>query len=154
MAEYTALLRSQAAPLLEHHPHLDHEWRDDGQTLALIVPRRSPHSFDVSLAATAQGVQVAVSTESGGMHVPFDPRDYESADALIGHALGLVRDLLSTDMRLRVLEAGGTPYRWYLESRDGTGWRTENTMGLLVWPFWRPRAERIFQNDALSRRGH
>jgi hypothetical protein len=153
-----AALRAQADQVLASHPELHHEWvhgqkaRKGGDAFGLTFPRRSDDGFGVALEATDQGVTVIASTDRGGMHVELETRDYASADDLVAHALGLARDLLGTGMRLRALEAGGTAYRWHLESFDGKVWRTEETMGLLLWPFWRRRAERIYSNDTLPPR--
>ena len=153
VADYAALLRGHAEQLLADQPGLPHEWREEGGIVVLRFPRRSQAGFDVGVEARADGVEVTAGTDSGGTHVRFDLGEYESPDALVAHVLGLVRDLLSPGMRLRVREAGGTPYRWHLESSDGRGgWRTEDTMGLLAWPFWRRRTERVLRNDTLPPR--
>jgi hypothetical protein len=154
VADYAALLRAHTGSLLGDYSDLSYEWHETEHRVTLRFPRRTQTGFNVSIAAEAAGVEVAADTEDGGMHVRFDPTDYESGDGLVAHALGLVRDLLSTAMRLRVRAAGGTAYHWSLEATDASDggndhWRTEDTMGLLVWPFWRKRTERIFQNDML-----
>jgi hypothetical protein len=152
VADYAALLRTHAVLVLEDHPDLTHEWHAKGSMVTLSFLRRSAAGFDVTIETTADALTVTAGTQFGGTHVHFDPGEYESPDALVAHALGLVRDLLSAGMRLRVREAGRTPYRWHLESNDGTGWHTEHTTGQLLWPFWRRTAERIYQNNILPLR--
>ena len=148
--DYAAALRVQARAALDAHPDLVHEWRDDRESVSITFPRRSERGFDVVVEATADGVIVAAGTGRGGTHVHFDGPG--GAEEHTARALGLVRDLLSPAMRLRVAEAAGTEYRWRLESFDGAAWRTEETTGLLLWPFWSRRTERVYQNDVLPPR--
>ena len=141
----TELLR-QAPAILASEPLLRHEWRHEPTRAVLSFPATTPQGFDVSLASTDEVIEL----EAGGLHAPFD--DNPDPEELIRHALGLVRDLLSPVMRLRELVAGQMPYRWYLESRRGDVWVVEEEMGLLLWPYWSPRSERIFVNYTLPAR--
>lgn len=141
----TELLR-QAPAILASEPLLRHEWRQEPTRAVLRFPATAPQGFDVSLVATDKDIEL----EAGGFHSSFD--DNPDPEDFIRHALGLVRDLLGPGMRLRELVAGETPYRWFLESRRGDSWVVEEETGLLFWPYWSPRSERIFVNHTLPAR--
>ena len=141
----TELLR-QGPEVLATEPLLRHEWRSEPTRAVLYFPATIPEGFDVSLVASDYDIEL----DAGRFHSPFD--DNPDPEDFIRHALGLVRDLLSPRMRLRELVAGQTPYRWYLESRRGDVWVVEEEMGLLLWPYWSPRSERIFVNYSLPAR--
>jgi hypothetical protein len=132
--------------VLATEPSLRHEWRNEPTRAVLYFPATTPQGFDVALAASDTDIEL----EAGGFHSPFD--DNPDPEDFIRHALGLVRDLLSPKMRLRELLAGQIPYRWYLESRHGDAWVVEEEMGLLLWPYWSRRSERIFVNNTLPPR--
>lgn len=141
----TELVR-QAAAILISMPMLTHEWRNEPNRAVLFIPTNTPDGFDITLAASDADIELT----AGRFHSPFDhnpnPEDF------IAHALGFVRDLLSPSMRLRELVAGNVPYRWFLESRQGDRWVSEEEMGLLFWPFWAQRSERIYMNHQLTAR--
>jgi hypothetical protein len=86
------------------------------------------------------------------------PGPTELATAFKGRAvavdqvLGLARDLLSPDMRLRQLVAGGAPYKWIVEYHDGTSWRPEFVHGLLIFNIFGRRSTQTFQNHQLRGR--
>ncbi len=83
-------------------------------------------------------------------HQHFDVTD-DAAD-LVGHALGLARDLLSPSMRIRERRAGSTPYRWICEAKRSGEWRTEGSTSLMFWNYLGRRSERFYQNHALAER--
>lgn len=71
---------------------------------------------------------------------------------MVEDALGLVRDLLSPDMRVRELRAGRSAYRWFIEAFDGRTWKVEHMTGLLFWNYFGRRSEHIYQNAVLPGR--
>lgn len=142
LAEYSNELLSQAGRLLAGHPDLRHEWQPNGD---LVFPAVSEQGFEVTLQPDGHGVIVFTGV-GFHEHVVGDPRD------AVQQALGLARDLLSPDMRIREQQAGGRGYRWTLDRRDASGWTRESTTGSLFWNYFGRRSERVYQNAQLTGR--
>lgn len=90
-----------------------------------------------------------------GVHVHFDEHydpEFYDTEELVDEALGMARDLLSPDMRIRELRAGNKPYRWFMEHSDGTRWHAVHVTGLLFWNYLGRRSEHIYQNHTLPGR--
>ncbi len=98
----------------------------------------SPTGFTVSLYQHSSGYSVSFE----GWHEEFQTEE----DALNCFAFGL-----SDECRLRVLSRGGFDYRWILQFLEDGEWHDESETGLLLFPFWRRREERILQNHSISR---
>jgi hypothetical protein len=111
MSPFAEELRRQAAPILAEHPALTARWEDAS---CLLFPAAGPHGFEVRVAAGAHDVVVGCGP-GGHEHFEGDP-----AQAVLG-ALGLARDLLSPDMRVRELLAGGRPCRRCMERLTADG---------------------------------
>ena len=140
------VLEQQGEAAMRATPALQHEWVSEGQSLVLRIPAISSDGFDVELEANADGLEL----RCGDMHTSLDVSS-DPATA-VRDALGLVRDVLTTGMRLRELTAGGTPYRWLVEATTEHGWKVEHTMGLIFWNYFGRRSERIYCNDHLPAR--
>jgi hypothetical protein len=140
-----ALFRGQAREVLGRHPEVPHTWSSDA--CELHFPRADESGFDVIVDIGEEELTV----HAHGAHQHFPARDgtaREEAEA----ALGLVRDLLSPDMRLRERLASGKPYLWMLEANRGLGWKKENLTGLMIFKYFGRRAERTYQNRWLPGR--
>jgi len=83
-----------------------------------------------------------------GFHAHFEG----TPDETVQQALGLTRDLLSADMRIREQLASGRGYRWTLDRRDTSGWTRESTTGAFFWNYFGRRTERVYQNTQLPGR--
>jgi hypothetical protein len=137
--------RRAVETVLSKHPDLPHELSADGARLRF--PRRDESGFDVEVLVDEQGVVV----HALGAHEHFAAGATPAAE-ICGRALGLVRDLLSPDMRIRETRAGAKPVRWTVESRAGQVWRPEGTTGLLFFNYFGRRSERVYQNHQLPGR--
>ena len=149
MESLGASFAAQARAALAGHPGLAHHWEVDGAGCGSIHFPAAPGGFEVAVEIEADQVTV----HAGGAHDHFEcaPNEPDVA-AVAAAALGLVRDLLSPDMRVRELRAGERPYRVHIERRSGQGWAVESTTGLLVWNYFAARSERIYQNRHLAGR--
>ena len=145
--QIAAVLRQEASSALAGHPDLRHEWSDEGTVVTLRFPPADAHGFEVAVQAREGCLYVLM----GRTHQPFDV-DVRSPRVAVLAALGLIRDLLSPNMRLRELRSGGRPYRWFVESQDGTAWRLEAETGLLFFNYFGARSEHVFQNRQLPSR--
>lgn len=151
LAAYSAELRAQASRVLQGHPGLSHDWREDG---ALRFPASSEQGFEVVLQPDSHGIIVFTSV---GFHKHFEGPVVK----VVQEALGFARDLLSPDTRVTEHWAGDHPYRWNLERRrmvlrlDGREegeWAVASITCLLLWNFFGRRTERIYQNAHLPGR--
>ncbi len=141
LKSYMGELRSQAAEALATAPKGSHHWQGD----ELVFPTRDGDGFDVTLQPDAQGI-LAYTDVAFHEHCGGEPHE------AVQQALGLARDLLSPDMRIRERRAGHSGYRWLLERRDGEEWIVESTTGLLFWNYFAARTERVYQNSQLPGR--
>ena len=140
-------LEEQGEGAMRASPALQHEWVSEAESLVLRIPAISSDGFDVELEANADGLEL----RCGDMHTPLEVSS-DSATA-VRDALGLVRDVLSTGMRLREVTAGGNAYHWLLEARTERGWEVEYRMGHIFWNYFGRRSERIiYCNDHLPAR--
>ena len=105
--QIAATLREEAAKALAGHPNLRHEWSNEGAVVTLHFPPADARGFEVAIQAGEGYLYVLM----GRNHQPFDVDARNPRDAVTA-ALGLVRDLLSPNMRLRELRAAERPYRW------------------------------------------
>lgn len=142
-----ATLRREADKAIAQHPELRHEWLQERGAVILRFPPTDEQGFQVAIEARDGSITVVM----GRSHHPFDVAE-GTLERTVGEVLGLTRDLLSPDMRLREMCAGGYPYKWIVETYDGTTWRAEFEAGLLLFNYFGRRSERLFQNRLLRGR--
>jgi hypothetical protein len=138
--------RRYGTAVLAKNPEVAHEWSGESDSCGLSIPALSPDGFDIRFAVEP----AAVTLYWGNWHTRFEPT--AGVDALVEELFGLLRDMLSSDMRVRELYAGPSPYRGFLESWDGTRWSAEQSMGLIFWNYFADRSVRTFSNSVLPGR--
>lgn len=145
--------RSVVAGLIEQAPAECSDWRlqDRDGTCELAIPKLTEDGFEVTVIADTDEVTV-YSEHVAHQHFTSDGRHDEIAQL----AMGLVRDLLSPAMRLRVIEIRGKPVLANLEMFRGGRWERESTTAFFTLSFWRKRVERTYVNRRLPARegGH
>jgi hypothetical protein len=140
------VFRAAVVGIREKSPADCLDWRleDKNGACELVIPKLSDDGFEVIVIADDCEVTV-YSEHIAHQHFTSDGNHEEVCQL----ALGLVRDLLSPAMRLRVIEVGGKPSRAHFEiSRDGV-WRRDGTTVLFSLPFFRKRVERFYTNRRL-----
>jgi hypothetical protein len=135
--------RHYATPVFARNPEIVHEWFVEPNHCGLSIPAQSPNGFDIRFEIDLN----AVTLHWGNWHTRF-----ESNDTLVEELFGLLRDILSPDMRIRELCANSSPYRGILETYDGTRWSAEHEMGLLFWNYFGKRSVRTYSNSILPGR--
>jgi hypothetical protein len=138
----------QARAILVGHPAISHRWEQRGTSQNLVFPALQPTGFDVTVTIEPSGVVVA----ARGAHHHFEANEGQDVEHTAAEALGLVRDLLSPDMRVIEYCAGGLPYRWAMEVRTADGWKATEVTGLLFWNYLGRRSQLVFQNQTLPGR--
>ena len=139
-------LRQYGMAVLARNPEIVHAWSAEPDYCNLSIPASHADGFDIRVSAETD----AITLSWGNWHTRFEPT--AGNDTLVEVVFGLVRDMLSSDMRIRELRAGDTPYRGFLEAYDGTRWSTEQTMGLIFWNYLARRSVRTYSNSILPRR--
>ncbi len=139
--------RQQAEAALARYPRLVHEWQSEPEGVRLRFPAADADGFEVKVVATSASIIVYAL----GAHEHFESGS-EPPARIAAAALGLVRDLLSPDMRIRERASASRPYKWFIESLRGTTWQLESQTGLLVFNYLGARSERTYQNRHLPGR--
>lgn len=116
-------------------------------TVELEIPKLNDEGFDISVVADEK--EVSVFTEYiAHDHFSSD----ESHEDSSYQALGLVRDLLTPKMRIKVFEVGGKAYRSDMEIQHDGSWRRANTTTLFAFTLFRKKTVKYFSNDRLPNR--
>src|ERR1051325_12149693 len=128
------VFRCVVARIMEGTPSECSDWRlnDDSGKCQLLIPNASDDGFEISVLADEHEVTVYTSYL---VHQHFTSDG--NHEALCQRAMGLVRDLLSPGMRVRVVEIGGKPVRADLESFRNSAWHRESTTALFSLPWFR-----------------
>lgn len=139
------LFMETAQKILANYPKLGYTLDVDeaGRSCTLTIPKRDSDGFDISVEATAR--EITVRAEGWHTHVDF----FEDAENVVLYSMGLVRDLLSPHMRLRLLCSGGRPYRYRAEVLADGRWKRHSATGSALWNYAGKRSERILQNRVL-----
>jgi hypothetical protein len=142
-----AVLR-QARDILARHPDLAHRWNEHGSNHELTFPALDPTGFDVIVSIEENGTTLF----ARGAHRHVQPIEGQDVESLASETLGLVRDLLSPDMRIREFCASGSAYRWQMEACTADGWKAVEVTALIFWNYFGRRLEKIYQNHILPGR--
>src|SRR5262245_33584768 len=142
-----AVLR-QSREILSRHPELAHRWKQQGNNHELTFSALELTGFDVIVSITNDDVTIF----ARGAHRHIQPIEGQDVESLAAEALGLVRDLLSPDMRVREFCASGSGYRWQIEICTADGWKPTEVTGLIFWTYFGRRSEKIYQNRILPGR--
>ena len=126
--------------ILAKNPEIAHQWSTASDGLRLSMPSSGPNGFDIECEIAAEAITLCW----GNWHTRFEPT--AGNDALVESLFGLIRDMLSPDMRLREFRAGSAPYRGHLQSFDGTCWSTEQEMSLIFWNYFGRRSVQTYSN--------
>ena len=125
----------------------DWELTDKGDSIELRIPKLDAEGFEVIVIADAN--EVSVYSEYVA-HRHFTSAGNHSQ--VIELAMGFVRDLLAPNMRLRVFEVNGSPYKARFEVLHQGEWKNDGMTGLFVIPWFRRKTERCFTNRRLAER--
>lgn len=125
------------------------DWRlqDKNGDCELIIPRLSPEGFEITVVADEAEVTV-YSEYIAHQHFTSDG-DHRNVSQL---AMGLVRDLLSPVMRVRLVKVGNKPVRGDFETWHDGKWRRGSTTVLFNLRFFRSRTVEYYTNERLPKR--
>ncbi len=146
---FAEVFRQYGIARFADYPEIGHDWSVSRENCGLFVPASSESGFDIGFVVEP----TVVTVNWGNWHSHYDLDEYRGgAEAFIADLYGLLRDMLSPDMRVRELRARSTPYRGFLESFDGTRWSVEQENGLLFWNYFGRRSVVTYSNSVLPGR--
>ena len=148
--ELSTHFESKARVILAKYPEIRHEWRapERPAILHLKFPRVTDSGFDIDV----QVFPVQIFVYAGGAETQLSITRERPAEVIVQEALGLVRDLLSPAMRLRVWFASGQPYKWATEYEASGRWRRDSQVSLLFYNYFGKRTVWVHQNTVLPAR--
>lgn len=136
-----------ACKLMEEHPLVPYSTAQTSRSRSLCFAPQDDDGFSVEVEAYDGEVFIhTAGVDSYTFPLNDDPTD------VVMEVFGVVRDLLSPHMRLRVLSAGRTPYKFIVESWNGTTWEAEQKTASLAFNYLARRSERIYVNRHLPGR--
>lgn len=138
----------KANAILSEHSEIQHTFSiDDGyEGCILDIPQQSENGFNITIEIDEN--RLILYTE--GSHIHLD--DVQDPKHLVQDILGLLRDLLSSAMRVVEFLSDDKPYKWSMESFRNGKWENENTTGLLFYNYFGKKTQKIYQNDILPSR--
>lgn len=131
--------------LLSDHPAIEYEWKKNNREI--VFKKKTDSGFDITVSYEKQ--YITLETDRG-YHDHFEA--FEKFDEIIKYVMGIVRDLLSRDMRIKEILSNGKPRKWQLQSKQNGEWVTEASSGLIFWNYFRKRTEKNFSNNTLEPR--
>lgn len=135
--------------VLASEPAIDPCWSADH--LSVVFPKKSENGFDIEVAYDPSSNVLELQTDRG-YHDHYHVAKFDSFSAALACVFGLVRDLLSPNMRIEETTSNGRPRKWKLQSRTNGQWVTESTAGLLMWNIFGRESTVAYSNHVLPSR--
>lgn len=132
---------------IKNEEFINCEWKKDNTEI--IFNKKDAKGFDV-IVTLAEDI-IYIETDKGYDN-HFHIKQFNNFDNALETVMGLVRNLLTRNMRIKEIYSNGKPKKWLLQKRYKNGWKTESVTGSLVWNFFGKRTEKICSNDILSPR--
>ncbi|GBG03942.1 hypothetical protein AZSI13_32690 [Azospira sp. I13] len=126
-----------------------HRWSEDRLTISFR--KINDEGFDIEVSYDPISKELEIQTDRG-CHDHFHAEKFESFPAALACVFGLVRDLLSRNMRIEETQANGKPRKWELQANINGKWVTESTTGLFIWNVFGSKSMAKYSNDALPPR--
>jgi hypothetical protein len=130
---------------LEKMPNLHYEWRNNNTEV--VLNKNHDEGFDVIIGHQKD---ILYLNTDRGFHGHFEA--YEDFSIMIVHVMGLARDLLRKNLRIREISTNAKPGKWILERYQNGAWKMESLSGLFLWNYFGKKTERSFVNDVLPAR--
>jgi len=133
---------------VEKRPNIlevNHHWESDSK---VTFRKENDSGFDISIECDRNLILLEI---DNGYHDHINVEDFKSEEEALSQIFGLVRDLLSKNMRT-VISKSGSPKKWIVEYFDGREWEQESTMGLLIFNPFGKEMVNIYSNDILPPR--
>jgi len=127
---------------MELEPTLDFYWNNDNTEIT--IRKKSEEGFDVILRSEDESIFIESDI---GWHDEFD-----TSEKRLEWLMGVARDLLSRNMRIKVFYSNGNPYKWIVELYENSEWNGFLIKQLFIWNIFGKKSEIIYTNDVLPQR--
>ncbi len=125
---------------------LNHIWESDTK---IIFLKEEENGFNIIINEYEDEIFLEL---DNGFHYHYEIQLYESYDEIYQDIFGLVRDLLSNNMRIRVIYKKENPIKWILEYYENNKWKEETVIGSFSFNFFSKKIEKIYTNNILPPR--
>ncbi|WP_416768235.1 hypothetical protein ACM66T_07525 [Sulfurimonas sp. ST-25] len=132
-------------PEINEIPHI---W--DESNLKVIFLKSDEGGFDISVSDDGDDI-IGIETDMG-IHDHIHIQEAESYEKALSFVFGLVRDMLSENMRIREITKNEKPVKWILENYQDGKWFEEHTVGLLLFNYFGKKSEKVYSNHTLPPR--
>ena len=141
-----SLFQSEVNRFLEAYPSLKYQWKDDNYVIGIEGDKEG---FGLEIHLDEK--EITLYTDYG-IHQHLIPDENEPISEFVASTVGLIRDLLSPDMRIKEYQSNGKGYRWDLEGNYGGKWEREDTTSLIFFNYFGTRSFTYFTNNLLPGR--
>lgn len=129
---------------IEKEKSVKTEWRKENTEI--IFHKNADSGYDIVLGFDGDALYLQTDR---GYHDHFHIDMFKNFDKALESVMGLVRDLLSRNMRITEILSNNRSRKWLLQCfRDGQ-WKTESSSGLLIWNYLGKKTEKYYYNDIL-----
>ena len=125
---------------LEKTPTIQHEWRNNDTEV--IFKKNNDNGFDVVIG---HNKNILYLYTDRGFHNHFEA--YRDFSNILEQVMGLARNLLSNNMRIREISSNNNARKWILEHYRNNAWEQESINGLILWNYFGKKTEKIYSND-------
>ncbi|MBD3329342.1 hypothetical protein GF357_02500 [Candidatus Dojkabacteria bacterium] len=148
MTEQEKTFYKYISRILSEDDRIPYEWKKDKKEI--VFKKLDEEGFDIALNCEDDNY-LYLSTNLGY----YDFYYYESLEQIsdiLPETMGLVRDLLSPNMRIVEKLSNSKPYKWLLQCKKDNDWITERVSGLVFYNYLGKRIEKIYSNNTLPPR--
>ncbi len=131
--------------LIKEDRILNYEWGDNKEEI--IFKKKDDNGFDIRVFHDDRFIYIETEL---GYHDQFKIND--NIETTLTDVMGLVRDLLSKNMRIVEILSNNNGRKWLVQSFVDNDWQTEHKVGLLIWNYFGKKSERVYSNDILLAR--
>jgi len=114
--------------------------------------KKDNNGFDITVEEEYE--ELILFTETA-YHDHFQYDMFDNKEETFDYIFGLIRDLLSNNMRIREIQKNNVPTKVYLEYNKDGKWEEESSIGILSWVILNPFAQKkeiIYTNNILQKR--
>lgn len=127
---------------MEIEDNLDYEWNNNNTELT--IKKKSEEGFDVIVRFEVESFLIDTDI---GWHDEFG-----NSEERLDWLMGVIRDLLSKNMRIRVISSNEHPYKWIVELFNNSKWGGFLVKHLMFWKILGKKSEKFYTNDILPPR--
>ena len=138
---------------LNKHPEIkDFSEKINDDVTEITFFKKHKNGFNITVEEANN--ELILFTETA-YHDHFSYDLFETPEKTFEYVFGLVRDLLSKNMRIREIQKNKMPIKVYLEYKQDDKWKEESSIGILSWVVFNPfvqKREIIYTNNILEKR--